>query len=224
MTKTMRTIIIAIVVLIFAIVLVERCPNGKKYIELRAAYEVEKKKVIEGKAAVEKEKRIKEEEIAKKDKEITAIKAKISAIDEERVELTRVDSERAKEIKKLKEERAILKDKDLIIANQGKMIKSWMARFWNERADKNKIIEQRDFWAKAFFKEHHNRLLGEGMRKSLERQLAVQESLSSLGEGIITEGERQIKGLSFKLSVENILWTGVGLGIGYLLGGKIAWR
>lgn len=223
--KHLKLIIIIIVALLFSIVLIERvCSSGETYIELRTAYEVEKKKVIEGKAAAEKEKRIKKEEIAKKDKEITAIKDKISAINEDRIELTRVDSERAKEIKKLKEERTILKSKDLIIANQDTLIKSWESRFWNERADKNKIIKQRDFWSTAYFKEHHNYLIEKEIRKSFEKQLAAQESLSSLGESIIVEGEKQVRGLSFRFSAANVLWTGVGIGIGYLIGGGVAWK
>jgi len=198
--------IIGVVVLVIALVVIERsCPKSdEKYNQLKGRYEISQKKIAQ-------EKKELLEEMEKKDEEILELKEKIVVIDEQRIKLDKKDKEKAQTIYELKKERETLEDPYLIIANQDLLLKTWEERWTLEREDKNKVIKQRDYWASMYFKEHK-------IRQMVEKQLADQEALTKVGEELVKEGEKQIRGLRLKLTLTNILYTAGAGAVGYLLG------
>lgn len=206
--------------LVLALIIIERsCPRSNaKYIKLKGQYETHKEKIEEEKEILMEEIKKKDNENLKKDEEIKKIKEDNLAIDEERIKLKKKDREKADKIRELKEERESLTDQSLIIANQDLLIKEWEARFWNEREDKEKVIKQRNAWAAVAFKQHGKYQNEHSLRKMLEKQLAGQEALTDVGEEIAKVGEKRMAGLNLKFTLGNILYTGLGFGLGYLLG------
>jgi len=205
MKDYIKPIIVGIVILVIALVVIERsCPGSSvKLNQLKGEFKVHKEKTAKDKTMLL-------EEMEKKDEEILELKEKIVVIDKQRIKLDKKDKEKAQVIYDLKKERETLTDPNLIIANQDLLLKTWEERWTLEREDKNKVIKQRDYWASMYFKEHK-------IRQGLEKQLADQEALAKVAEDLVKEGEKQIRGLRIKLTITNILYTGGGFLAGCII-------
>ena len=125
--------------------------------------------------------------------------------------LKKRDDDSQEKIYRLEKDRDLLTDKDSIIANLDQQVKELKLRFWNERADKDKADLLAKNWAEAYYKENQ-------IRKILEKQLADRDILLEICKEMNIEQEKQMKGLSFKLTFKNILYSGGAFGLGFLLG------
>lgn len=207
MNKYIKPVLIGVIVLLIAIFVVERsCDDTRaKLFELKGQFQE-----LEEKA--KKDKQEDEEIILRKDTEIGVLKEENKKIDRERIDLERKDDESQDKIYRLELDATILEDKDSIIANKDEQIKQWKIRFWNERADKDKVSLLAKNWASAYSKENQ-------IRKMLEKQLADRDRLLEVAKAMVAEQEKTIKGMKFRLSFKNILYTGAAFGAGFVLGG-----
>lgn len=220
MKEYIKPTIIGVVVLVIALIIIERsCPGtDAKLNQLKGEFKTYKEKIAEDKEALLKEMKKKDEDNLKKDNEIKELKAEISSIDEDRRALKKKDEEKVQVIYELKKERETLEDPHLIIANQNLLLEQWEERFWNEREDKNKVIEQRNAWAAVAFKQYGKYLNERSMRKGFEDQLAGQEGLTEVGEEIVKGQDKKITGLNLKFTLANVFYTALGFGFGYMTG------
>jgi len=201
-----KPVIIALAFLVLAIFILERaCPRSDaKYQELKGEF-----KALEEKAEERKEQD--KEIILAKNEEIEGLKNKNKIINKERLTLKKRDDDSQEKIYRLERDRELLTDKNSIIANLDQQVKELKLRFWNERADKDKADLLAKNWAEAYSKENK-------IRKMLEKQLADRDILLAICKEMNIEQEKQIKGLSFRLTFKNILYSGIAFGGGYLLG------
>ncbi|MCK4648685.1 hypothetical protein KAT51_04090 [bacterium] len=220
MKDYIKPAIIGVVILVIALIIIERsCPGSSaKLNRLKGEFKTYKEKIVEDKTALLKEMGKKDEDTIKKDNEIKELKAEISSIDEDRRVLKKKDEEKAQIIYDLKEERETLEDPHLIIANQNLLLEQWEERWCLEREDKNKVIKQRNAWAAVAFKQYGKYLNERHSRKLLEKQLAGQEALTEVGEEIVKDQDKKITGLSLKFTLANVFYTGLGFGLGYITG------
>jgi len=204
--RYIKPVIIALVFLLMAIFILERaCPKSDaKYQKLKGEF-----KTLEERAEERKEQD--KEIILVKDEEIEILKNKNKVIDKERLALKKRDDDSQEKIYRLERDRELLTNKDSIIANLDQQVKELKLRFWDERADKNKADLLAKNWAEAYYKENK-------IRKMLEKQLADRDILLDLCKEMNIEQEKQMKGLSFRLTFKNILYSGIAFGGGYLLG------
>jgi len=201
-----KPVIIAVAILVLAIFIIERaCPGSDaEYQQLKGEF-----KALEEQAGA-REKLDKGIMLAK-DKKIEILKEKNKVIDRERLVLKKKDDDSQEKIYRLEADRELLMDKDPIIANLDQQVKEWKLRFWSERADKNKADLLAKNWAEAYYKENQ-------IRKILEKQLIDRDRLFEVCKEMNIEQEKQMKGLSFRLTFKNILYTGAAFGAGFLLG------
>ena len=206
MKNYIKPVIIALAFLVLAIFILERaCPRSDaKYQELKGEF-----KALEEKAEERKEQD--KEIILAKNEEIEGLKNKNKIINKERLTLKKRDDDSQEKIYRLERDRELLTDKNSIIANLDQQVKELKLRFWNERADKDKADLLAKNWAEAYSKENK-------IRKMLEKQLADRDILLAICKEMNIEQEKQIKGLSFRLTFKNILYSGIAFGGGYLLG------
>lgn len=208
MNKYIKPVLIGIGVLLIAILIVERtCDDTReRYFELKGQFsELEKK--------AEKEKKEAEEIKQRKEMEILALKEANKEVDKERLDLEIKDDESQDKIYRLEKDAVSLAtNKDALIANQNEQIRQWKIRFWNERADKDKVELLAKNWASAYYKENQ-------IRKVLEEQLADRDRLLEVAKAMVSEQEKTIKKLKFRMSFKNILYTGAAFGAGFVLGG-----
>jgi len=201
-----KPVIIALAILLLAIFILERaCPRSDaKYQKLKGEFKALEE---EGK---ERE-RLDKEIILAKDKEIETLKNKNKVINTERLVLKKKDDDSQEKIYRLERDRELLTDKDSVIANLDQQVKELKLRFWSERADKNKADLLAKNWAEAYHKENQ-------IRKIVEKQLADRDRLLEICKEMNIEQEKQMKGLRFKLTFKNILYSGGAFGLGFLLG------
>jgi septal ring factor EnvC (AmiA/AmiB activator) len=180
MKSIIKPALITFAFLILALFILERSCNSpdERYFELKGQYESYKEKTEKEDQETQKREAEREAEITKKEAEISTLKDKILDLEEERGEIAKKDSEKASRIKELEAQREPLTDKDSIIINLDLQITEWKERFFNEREDKNKVIEQRDFWARIAFKENSKYLSEKEISKGLR-----ESCLSSSGFG-----------------------------------------
>ena len=220
MKDYIKPVIIGVVVLVIALIIIERsCPGSDaKLNQLKGEFKAEKEKLAKEKKVLLEEMAKRDEDNQKKDNEIKELKAEISSIDEDRRALKRKDEEKVQIIYELKEERETLTDAKRIIANQDILLKQWEERFWNEREDKEKVIKQRNAWAAVAFRQYRKYLNEHHSRKLLEKQLAGQEALIEVGEEIVKGQDKKITGLNLKFTLANVFYTALGFGLGYITG------
>ncbi|MBA7556433.1 hypothetical protein ES705_49141 [subsurface metagenome] len=139
-------------------------------------------------------------------------------MDKEILESQKRDAETAQVIHDLKEEGKALTDPTAIAANKNLLAQQWEKRFWDERAEKEKIIKQRNFWASIAFKQYGKYLNEHSIRKGLEKQLSAEEAYDDLAGKTVKEGDKVVRGLSLKLNFKNILYSVVFFGLGYVAG------
>jgi len=206
MKNYIKPVIIALAVLLLAIFIIERaCPRSDaKYQKLKGEF-----KALEEKSTARE--KLAKEIILAKDEKIEILKNENKVIDKERLVLEKKDDDSQEKIYRLERDRELLTDKDSIIANLDQQVKELKLRFWNERADKDKADLLAKNWAEAYYKENQ-------IRKMLEKQLADRDRLLEVCKEMNIEQEKQIKGLSFRLTFKNILYSGAAFGLGYVLG------
>ena len=218
--KYIKPVIFGIVILVLAIFIVERaCPRSDaKYQKLKGELAAAQKDLKESKAALVEKTKATDEDTEKKDEEIGELKQKIKALDNEVLASQKRDKERAQAIYDIKKEGETLTDPVLIIANRDLLVKEWRGRFWNERAEKDKIIKQRNYWASIAFKQYGKYLNEHSIRKDLEKQLAAEEAYDDIAERTVKEGDKVIRKAGLKLNFKNILYSAVFFGLGYVTG------
>ncbi|MCK4815522.1 hypothetical protein KA005_07115 [bacterium] len=220
MKTYIKPAIFVIVFLVLAIFIVERaCPRSDaKYQELKGELAAAKKNLKESKAALVKKNKATDENTEELEKGIKELKLKNLKLEDEILESQKRDKEKAQAIYDLKEEGETLTDPVLIIANKNLLLKEWEDRFWNERAEKDLIIKQRNFWASIAFKQYGKYLNEHSIRNGLEKQLSAEEAYDDIAEKTIKEGDKVIKRAGLKLNLKNVLYSGAFFGLGYLLG------
>ncbi|GAH21522.1 unnamed protein product, partial [marine sediment metagenome] len=139
-------------------------------------------------------------------------------LDKEILESQKRDAEKAQIIHDLEEEGKTLTDPVLIDANKDLLTKEWKDRFWNERAEKEKIIKQRNFWASIAFKQFAKYQNEHGIRLGLEKQLSAEEAYDKIAGETIDEGDKVIRSAGLKLSFKNVLYSLAFFGLGYVTG------
>jgi len=220
MKNYIKPVIFGIVILVLAIFIVERsCPRSDaKYQELKGELAATKKALKDNKEALVKKTKETDENTEGLEKGIKELKQKNLKLEEEILDSQKRDKEKAQIIYDLKEEGKALTDPAAIAANKNLLAQQWEERFWNERAEKEKIIKQRNYWASIAFKQYGKYLNEHSIRKGLEEQLAGEEAIDEVAGKIIKEGDKQIGGLSLKLNLKNVLYSAAFFGLGYLLG------
>ena len=193
--------------------------STKRYDELKGQLQSSTKKVEEKEKEVQAAKLVTEEEIEKNLEETTELKTKIQKVDDRRKPLLKKEREYDQVTYDLAEERKALTNKDLIISNQDKQIETWKERFWNERADKNIVIKQRNWWAAIAFKNYENFFKERGLRISFEKQSLAKDRLLEISGQINKEGEKILRKFQLKLNLETVIWTGLGFFAGVAVGG-----
>jgi len=214
------TILIVMIVILFASNLLQRGCNGRKIAELEGQLQVSEEERKKEKQETEKISKRKDEDTAKLEEEIQEIKIESAKIDEERIELIATDREKADEIYMLKEQAKRLTDPDSIADNWKVQAETWEERFWNERKDKELIITQRNQWAAAYHKADNKYWNEHAIRKSLEKQLARTERSLEISEELGKEYKKKLKIVNLKLTVKNVLYTGGGFLLGVVVGGR----
>lgn len=210
------TILIAMVVILFASNLLQRGCNGRKIAELEGQLQVSESTRKEEKKEVEKISKRKDENTAKLEEEIQDIKLKLSKSDEKRKEYIETDREKADEIYLLKEQAERLTDPDSIADNWKIQAETWESRFWNERKDKDEVIKQRNWWAATAFKQYNKYLNEHTIRKSLDKQLAITERNLETSNELNTRYKKKISGFKLKMNVKNVLYTVGGFVVGVI--------
>jgi len=220
MKSYIKPVIIAIVILVLAIFIIERaCPRSDaKYQKLKGELVEARKDLKKSKDLLVLHTKVTDKNTEGLEKEVKELKQKNKKLDEEILESQKRDKEKAQAIHDIKKEGETLTDPVLIIANRDLLVKQWEERFWNERAEKKKIIKQRNFWAAAYFKEHKKYLNEHSIRKGLDKQLSAEEAYDDIAEETVKEGDKVIRGLSLKLNFKNILYSATFFGLGYVLG------
>ncbi len=220
MKSYIRPVIFGIIILVLAIFIAERaCPRSDaKYQKLKGELAAAQKDLKESKAALVEETTAADENTAELEKGIKELRNKNLKLGEEILASQKRDKERAQAIYDIKKEGETLTDPVLIIANRNLIIKVWEKRFWNERAEKDKIIKQRNFWASIAFKQYGKYLNEHSIRKGLEEQLSAEEAYDNIAGETINEGDKVIRRTGLKLNFKNILYSATFFGLGYLLG------
>lgn len=218
--KYIRPVIVGIVFLVLAIFVVERaCPRSDaKYQALKGELAAAQKQLKESRAALDEKNKPLDADTEKLKIEVKDLKEKNKKLDKEIRASKKRDQERAQAIYDIKKEGETLTDPIDIIANRNLLIEQWEARFWNERAEKEKIKKQRNFWAAIAFKQYGKYLNEHSIRKGLDEQLSAEEAYDKIAGETVKEGDKVIKGLSFKLNFKNILYSATFFGLGYLVG------
>jgi len=215
-----KPVIIGLIFLVLAIFILERaCPRSDaKYQELKGELTEARKQLKDSKDALVEKTTATDESTKKLEKGIKELKQKNLKLDKEIVASKKRDEERAQAIYDIKKEGETLTDPVLIIANRNLLIEQWEARFWNERAEKEKIIKQRNFWASIAFKQYGKYLNEHSIRKGLEKQLSAEEAYDDLAGKTVKEGDKVIRSAGLKLNLKNVLYSAAFFGLGYLLG------
>lgn len=218
--KYIRPVIVGIVFLVLTIFIVERaCPRSDaKYQKLKGELAEAQKQLKKNKDLLVLRIKVSDKINEGLEKGIKELEEKNIKLDKEIRESQKRDEESAQVIYDLKEEAKTLADPAAIIANKDLLLKEWEARFWNERAEKGKVEKQRNYWASIAFKQYGKYQNEHSIRKDLEKQLSAEEAYDNLAGETINEGDKVIKGLSFKLNFKNILYSATFFGLGYLLG------
>lgn len=220
MKSYIKPVIFGIVILVLAIFIVERaCPRSDaKYQKLKGELAEAQKQLKESKAALVEKTRATDESTEKLGGEVKELKHQVKKLDGEILKSKKRDEEKAQIIHDLKKEGETLTDPTLIIANKNLLLKVWEDRFWNERAEKEKIIKQRNFWASIAFKQYGKYLNEHSIRLGLEKQLSAEEAYDEIAEETIKEGDKVIRSAGLKLSLKNVLYSAAFFGLGYILG------
>jgi F0F1-type ATP synthase membrane subunit b/b' len=220
MKNYIKPVIFGIVILVLAIFIVERaCPRSDaKYQKLKGELAAAQKDLKENKDALVEQTKASDKDTEKKDEEIGELKQKIKKLDKEILASKKRDREKAQAIYDIKKEGETLTDPVLIIANRDLLVKEWRERFWNERAEKDKIIKQKNFWASIAFKQHGKYTNEHSIRKGLEKQLSAEEAYDNLAGETINEGDKAIRRVGLKLNFKNILYSATFFGLGYITG------
>ena len=214
------TILIVMVVILFASNLLQRGCNGRKIAELEGQLQVSEETRKEEKKGTEKLIKEKDDDTAKLEEEIQELKVESAKIDEDRIELIATDREKADEIYMLKEQAKRLTDPDSIADNWRLQAETWEERFWNERKDKELIITQRNQWATAYFKAENKYWNEHAIRSSLGKQLFKTERSLEISGKLNVKYKKRISGIRLKMTVKNILYTGGGFLLGVVIGGR----
>jgi len=215
-----KPVIIALAFLVLAIFILERaCPRSDaKWQQLKGELAEAQKQLRESKAALVEKTKATDENTEELEKGIKELKQKNLKLDKEILESQKRDAEKAQIIHDLKKEGETLTDPTLIIANKDLLLKEWEDRFFNERAEKDKIIKQRNFWASIAFKQYGKYQSEHHLRKSLEKQLAAEEAYDEIAEETGKEADKLIRKAGLKLNLKNVLYSATFFGLGYLLG------
>jgi len=215
-----KPVIIGLIFLVLAIFILERaCPRSDaKYQELKGELTEARKQLKESKDALVENTMATDESTKKLEGEVKDLKEKNKKLDKEILESQKRDEKKAQIIYDLKKKGETLTDPTLIITNKNLLLKQWEDRFWNERAEKEKIKKQRNAWASVAFKQYGKYLNEHSIRKGLEKQLSAEEAYDDLAGKTVKEGDKVIRGLSFRLNLKNILYSATFFGLGFLLG------
>jgi len=218
--KYIKPVIFGIVILVLAIFIVERaCPRSDaKYQKLKGELAEAKKELKKSKDLLVLHTKVTDENTEGLEKEVKELKQDIKNLDKEILESKKRDEEIAQAIYDLKEEGETLTDPIEIIANKNLLLEQWEARFWNERAEKEKIIKQRNFWASIAFKQFAKYQNEHSIRLGLEKQLSAEEAYDDIAGKTVKEGDKVIKRAGLKLNLKNILYSATFFGLGYVLG------
>lgn len=214
------TILIVMIVILFASNLLQRGCNGRKIAELKGQLLLSESERKEEKKETERVKQKGDAENAKLEEEIQEIKIESAKIDEARKELIATDREKADEIYMLKEQAKHLTDPSSITDNWRVQAETWEERFWNERKDKELIIIQRNYWSTTYFKANQKYINENKIRKQLEVQLFKTERSLEISKELNVKQKRKISGIRLKLTVKNVLYTGGGFLLGVVVGGR----
>jgi len=220
MKSYIKPVIFGIVILVLAIFIVERaCPRSDaRYQKLKGELAAAKKELKKSKDVLVEKTKATDENTEQLEKGIKELKQENLKLDKEILESQKRDEEKAQIIYDLKKEGETLTDPTLIIANKDLLLKQWEDRFFNERAEKDKIIKQRNFWASIAFKQYEKYLNEHSIRKGLEEQLAAEEAYDEIAEETGKEADKLIRKAGLKLSLKNILYSAVFFGLGYVAG------
>lgn len=220
MKSYIKPVIFGIVILVLAIFILERaCPRSDaKYQKLKGELSTLRTELAASKKVLVEETKASDENTEELEKGIKELKQKNLKLDKEILESQKRDAEKAQIIHDLKKEGETLTDPTLIIANKDLLLKEWEDRFFNERAEKDKIIKQRNFWASIAFKQYGKYLNEHSIRKGLEKQLAAEEAYDDIAEETVKEGDKVIRRAGLKLNLKNVLYSAAFFGLGYVLG------
>ena len=218
--KYIKPVIFGIVILVLAIFIIERaCPRSDaKYQELKGELAAAQKDLKKNKDLLALRTKVSDKLNEGLEKEVKELKQEIKGLDKEVLESQKRDREKAQAIYDIKKEGETLTDPVLIIANRNLLIKVWEERFWNERAEKDKIIKQRNFWASIAFKQYGKYLNEHSIRKALEKQLSAEEAYDEIAADTVKEADKQIRKAGLKLNFKNVLYSAVFFGLGYVTG------
>jgi len=220
MKSYIKPVIFGIVILVLAIFILERaCPRSDaKYQKLKGELTEARKDLKKSKDLLVLHAKVTDKNTEGLEKEVKELKQEIKNLDKEILESKKRDEEKAQAIYDIKKEGETLTDPVLIIANRNLLVEQWEARFWNERAEKEKIIKQRNFWAAIAFKQYGKYQNEKSVRKGLEKQLTAEEAYDKIAGETIEEGDKVIRQAGLKLNLKNILYSATFFGLGYLLG------
>jgi len=218
--RYIKPAIFGIVFLVLAIFIVERaCPRSDaKYQQLKGELEEAQKQLKKSKAALVEKTTATDENTEKLEGEVKDLKEKNKKLDKEILASQKRDEERAQAIYDIKKEGETLTDPIDIIANRDLLVEQWEKRFWNERAEKEKVEKQRNNWAAAAFRQYGKYLNERSVRKGLEEQLSAEEAYDVIAGETVKEGDKVIRGLRLKLNFKNILYSATFFGLGFVLG------
>jgi len=220
MKSYIKPVIFGIVILVLAIFILERaCPRSDaKYQKLKGELTEARKDLKKSKALLVIHAKVTDKLTEGLEKEVKELKQEIKGLGKEILESQKRDKEKAQAIHDIKKEGETLTDPVLIIANRDLLAKGWEDRFWNERAEKELIIKQRNFWASIAFKQYGKYLNEKSIRKGLEKQLSAEEAYDDIAEKTVSEGDKVIRKAGLKLNFKNVLYSAVFFGLGYVTG------
>ena len=218
--KYIKPVIFGIVILVLAIFIVERaCPRSDaKYQELKGELAEANKKLKKSKALLVLHTKVTDKNTEGLEKEVKDLKQKNKELDKKILASQKKDEEKAQAIYDLREEGETLTDPVDIIVNKNLLLKVWEGRFWNERAEKELIIKQRNFWASIAFNQYGKYLNERSIRKGLEKQLSAEEAYDKIAGKTVKEGDKVIRRAGLKLNLKNVLYSATFFGLGYLTG------
>jgi len=216
--KHSMTILIVMIVILFASNLLQRGCNGKKIAELEGRLSASETQRQEEKKEVERVSKAKDKNTEKLEEEIQNIKVKLSKSEDDRKKHIDKDKKLENEIYLLKKQNETLTDSDSLADNWKVLAETWEERFWNERKDKDEVIKQRNWWAAIAFKQFGKYMNEHAIRKSLDKQLALTERNLEISKELNKEQKKTISGIKLKLTLKNVLSTAGGFVVGVIVG------
>jgi DNA repair exonuclease SbcCD ATPase subunit len=202
-------------VLLFSFILERSCSDPySEYFRVKGQFESYKEETEKEKQEAQKIIQEKEALIAERDSQIEKLRDKNSVLEEEAGELREKDKafeERIAELEALQGRGDLAQMYENMTAQRDE----WKGRFFNERAEKEKVAGQRDNWARMYFKEHKKFLDQAQISENYKEQLARKEALLKLSEDLNERAEKRARRLKIGSDIKTAVIVGAAVLGGY---------